>query len=117
MTKTKNMSISPLRVAPGYNISTSCVLNIRNSDFGLLPAAAGEFRISNFVFRIFYVFSLLIGRIYPYPPPEAVGLITTKKYSLHNAKGYITDVLVLIQGGFFICNVLGLHQPFPSRDF
>jgi hypothetical protein len=53
-------------------------LNIGNSDFGFLPAAAGEFRISNFVLRIFYVFSRRNGRTFPGPPLEAVGLDHTK---------------------------------------
>ncbi len=42
------------------------------------------FRISNFVLRIFWVFSPRSGRTYPGPPPEAAGLITAKVNPISN---------------------------------
>jgi hypothetical protein len=46
----KFASISFHGVAHGYTYGTAQVLNIGNSDFGFLPAEAGEFRISCFDF-------------------------------------------------------------------
>jgi hypothetical protein len=58
------MSISFHRVAHGYTLGTSLVLNIGNSDFGF---------VSDFVLRVFWVFFPGIGRILQGLPLEVVG--------------------------------------------
>ncbi len=63
------MGINFHRIVHVYIIRISQILNIGNSDFGFVSYF--EFRASNF-----WVFSPRIGRTYPDPPPEAVGLNT-----------------------------------------